>query len=118
MMRRLGIALLLLLRFLWEVARSGLTTAWLIVRPGKRPEAELVRMRYRGLSEAGVVVLGCMITLTPGTTIIDVDPARGELLLHLLDAGDATATIAGIRRRFEAPLARLFPAREPAREPA
>lgn len=114
-MSRIAIALALLARFLFEVVRSGLTTAWRIVRPGVRPRADLVRMRYRGLSEVGVTVLGCLVTLTPGTTTIDVDVERGELLLHLLDARDPAGTIAAIRVRFETPLRALFPATEPTR---
>lgn len=105
---------MLLLRFLWQVVSSGVTTAWLIVRPGSRPVPGLIRMRYSNLSEFGVSVMGCMITLTPGTTAIDIDTEAGELLLHLLDAGTAEASIANIRREFEAPLQRMFPARRSA----
>lgn len=109
-MKRLPIALLLLLRFLWQVVSAGVTTAWLIVSPTNRPRGDLVRMRYENLSEFGVTVLGCMVTLTPGTTTIDVDPERGELLLHMLDARDAAGAIVEIRRQFVAPLQQLFPA--------
>ncbi len=104
------IALSLLLRFLLEVVKSGLTTAWLIVRPGVRPTPGLVRMRYTGLSDTGVSLLGCMMNLTPGTTVIDIDNQRHELLVHLLNTREPAATISRIRRSFEAPLQRLFPA--------
>ncbi|MBB5014403.1 Na+/H+ antiporter subunit E [Rehaibacterium terrae] len=100
----------LLLRFLLEVAKSGLATAWLILRPGVRPTPGLVRMRYAGLSDTGVALLGCMITLTPGTTVIDIDNQRRELLIHLLDDSDPAAVVANVRRSFETPLRRLFPA--------
>jgi multisubunit Na+/H+ antiporter MnhE subunit len=107
---KLAIALLLLLRFLLEVAKSGLATAWLILRPGARPRPGLVRMRYQGLSDTGVSLLGCMMTLTPGTTVIDIDSERQELLVHLLDDSDPAAVVANVRHSFEAPLRRLFPA--------
>ena len=101
----------LLLRFVFQVVTSGLTTAWSIVRPGRRPTPGLVRMRYDNLSEFGVTVMGCMITLTPGTTTIDIDTERQELLLHLLDARNPVRTITKIRRQFEVPLQRMYPAR-------
>lgn len=101
----------LLLRFLFQVVVSGLTTAWSIVRPGRRLSPGLIRMRYDNLSEFGVTVMGCMITLTPGTTTIDIDAERQELLLHLLDAGNPERTIRKIRKQFEVPLQRMFPAR-------
>lgn len=103
-------ALALLLRFLWQVIVSGVTTAWLIVRPGRRPRPGLVRMRYHDLSDVGVSIMGCLISLTPGTTTIDIDTGRGELLLHMLDAEHAAAAVDSIRREFEAPLQRLCPA--------
>ncbi|MGY6518406.1 MAG: Na+/H+ antiporter subunit E [Lysobacteraceae bacterium] len=110
-MRFLTTGLVLLLRFLWQVVTSGITTAWVIVRPGQRPQPGLIRMRYDNLSDFGVSVMGCMISLTPGTTTIDIDTERRELLLHLLDASSASAAVAGIRREFEAPLQRMYPER-------
>lgn len=112
MMRRMWIGIKLALHFLWQIAMSGATTAWQIVRPGQRPQPTLARMRFSNLNETGAALLGCMITLTPGTTTIDIDMARGELLLHLLDGADPVAAVAGIRHDFERPLQQLFPARE------
>ena len=68
-------------------------------------------MRYGELSDTGAVLLGSLITLTPGTTTIDIDPARRTLLLHVLDGADPRATVADVRAAFEAPLRRLFPER-------
>lgn len=107
---RLVTVALLVGRFLWQVVTSGLTTAWLIVRPGPRPTPGLARVAFTDLSETGAALLGCLITLTPGTTTLDIDLTRGELLLHLLDASDPTGTAASIRAHFERPLQRLFPA--------
>lgn len=107
--RRLSIAASLGLQFLTQVVLSGLTTAWLIVRPGPWPRSGLLRMRYENLSETGAAVLGCLVTLTPGSTVVDIDPERRELLLHLLDASNPRATVANIRRRISIPLQGIFP---------
>lgn len=108
-MNRWHAAASLLARFPVEVAKSGWATAWLILAGGNTLRPGLIRMRYNdGLSETGAVVLGLLITLTPGTTTVDIDPARRELLLHLLDARDGEGAIAGIRRDFERPLRALF----------
>lgn len=111
---KLLIALGLLLRFVFEVLRSGVATAWLIVRPGPRVNPCLVRMPYENLDDWGVSILACMLTLTPGTTAIDVDSERRELLIHLLDDSDVEGALAGIHHSFELPLRRLFPERRPA----
>lgn len=109
MLRRLAVAVTLGTVFLWQVIVAGTTTAWLILRPGVRPSPALVPMLYEGLSPTGAVVLACLVSLTPGTTAIDIDPGRRRLLLHVLDGRAAEEAIAEIRRRFERRLRVLFP---------
>ncbi len=101
----------LLLRFIGQVLVSGFDTAWQILRPDKRPTPLFLRMSYGAMSPRGAAVLGSLITLTPGTTTLDIDPERKELLLHMLDGSDPAGAVAGIRRHFERPLLRLFPER-------
>lgn len=108
-MNRLPLAAVLLLRFLWQVLVSGVATARVVLRPGPLPRAGLIRMEYAPMSPAGAALLGCLVTLTPGTTVIDIDPARREMLLHLLDVVQAEAAVASIREEFEQYLARLLP---------
>lgn len=110
-MSRLGTALLLLLIFAKAVVISGLQTVLVILRrtfTGQRPAAGLVRMRFAPMDERGATLLGCLISLTPGTTTVDIDMDRRELLLHLLDTSQAAEAIAGIRRDFEPSILRLF----------
>ncbi len=105
-------AVLLLLRFLGAVVVSGFQTVAVIVRASsgarRPPAAAFVRVRFAPMSEQGAALLGCMVTLTPGTTTIDIDMASRELLLHVLDASDTDALVAGIRRNFEPGLVTLF----------
>ena len=49
-----------------------------------------------------------MISLTPGTTVIDIDLVRREMVLHMLDANNAAAEVDAIRRDFEPPLLAWF----------
>lgn len=112
MIRRTFIALKLLAVFLWQIVTSGVTTAWLIVRPGARPTPALVRMKFSGLDETGAALLACMMTLTPGTIAVDIDMARNEMLVHLLDGADPAAALASAHEDFEKPLRELFPAQE------
>ncbi|MGF1466948.1 MAG: Na+/H+ antiporter subunit E [Sandaracinaceae bacterium] len=113
-MTRLLFAARLVLVFLADVVLSGLTTAWLIVRPGRgTPTPGFLRMPFSGLDARGAAVLGGMITLTPGTTTLDIDldaeTGQGELLLHLLDASDPEGAARAIHRRLVGPLRRVFP---------
>lgn len=103
---------ILALRFARAVLVSGLETVMVILksgRPGATPPAvALVRVRFAPMSPRGAALLGSMVSLTPGTTTIDIDLERRELLLHVLDASDPDALVAGIRRDFEPGLRALF----------
>jgi multisubunit Na+/H+ antiporter MnhE subunit len=105
-------AIMLLLRFLRAVIVSGVQTVVVILRagmPGGRPPpVALLRVPFAPMNEQGAALLGCMVSLTPGTTTIDIDMDRHELLLHVLDASDAEGMVRGIRREFEPGLVALF----------
>lgn len=106
-MGRAAAAGILLLRFVWQVLVSGVSTARIVLRPGPKPTPGLIRMRFAPMSETGAALLGCLVTLTPGTTVIDIDMARHEMLVHLLDLSAAAATVASIREEFECYVTRL-----------
>ncbi len=111
-MYKLTAALVLGIRFAWAVVVSGLQTMRVILRSsagvGSPAAAAFVRIRFAPIDARGATLLACMVTLTPGTTVIDIDMERREMLLHLLDGSDAAAAIAGIRREFEPGLLALF----------
>lgn len=98
----------LLLRFAGHCVLAGIATARLILRRSP-PPAGLVRMPFAPMSPAGAAILGAMVTLSPGTTVIDIDLARREMLLHLLDTRDVAAALAAVRRDFEGDIVALFP---------
>jgi len=99
----------LLVRFVWQVLVAGATTAWIIARPGLRASPGLVRMPFADLSPTGAALLASLITLTPGTTAVDINMDERRLLLHLLDCRDPERTLARIHREFERYLTVLFP---------
>lgn len=108
-MNRLFAAIELLFRFSWQVVVSGVTTARIIVVPRLGAHPVVARFHYTGLDERGAAILGCLITLTPGTTTLDIELDRRELLLHVLDGRHLADSAASIRHEFERPLQRLFP---------
>jgi multisubunit Na+/H+ antiporter MnhE subunit len=104
-MRRLNAAIVLLLRFLWAVAVSGTQTLRIIMSSspglGDRSPASFVRVRFAPLDASGAAILGCMITLTPGTTVIDIDLDEREMVVHMLDAREAESLVRSIQLAFE-----------------
>lgn len=105
-------ALVLPLRFAWAVLTSGAQTIGAIVQRGLSigtpPPASFVRIDFAPMSAPGAALLGCMISLTPGTTVIDIDMQRREMVLHMLDTSQAAAAMDTIRREFEPPLLAWF----------
>jgi multisubunit Na+/H+ antiporter MnhE subunit len=109
MMARLVALVALAFSFVWHVVTGGASTAWLIVRPGARPTSAVVPMEYERLSDTGAVILACLISLTPGTTVIDIDTARRRMSLHLLDTSQLATTVSRIEQVFARRLRILFP---------
>lgn len=107
-MNRLSALIRLVFNFMKEVVVSGGITTLIILRGGKALKPGFVRMSYGGLGETAANFLGALVSLTPGTTTVDIDPERRELLLHLLDVTRAEQTVASIRRDFLQPVRTLF----------
>ncbi|MGA7178293.1 MAG: Na+/H+ antiporter subunit E [Thiobacillaceae bacterium] len=107
-MNRLLALCLLFANFLKEAITSGWTTARIILRGDEDLQPGLVHMPYGELSDTAANFLGALVTLTPGTTTVDIDLARKEFLLHLLDARQAEATLASIQNDFLRHVQTLF----------
>lgn len=111
-MNKVSAAIVLLFRFVVAVILSGYQTLQVILFQRNAPHAGFVRIKFAPMTDTGASLLGALITLTPGTTTIDLDMDRRELLVHMLDTSDAIGAIAGIRRDFEQPLTVLFGTKE------
>jgi multicomponent K+:H+ antiporter subunit E/multicomponent Na+:H+ antiporter subunit E len=107
-MTKLIALFLLILNLFRDLISSGWATARLILRPGEPPRSGFARLSYGDLPAPAANLLGALITLTPGTTTLDIDLERGEMLLHLLDLEGVEATLAAIRRDFLAPIRTLY----------
>ena len=107
-MKRPAAAITLALRFFVAVVRSGVQTTRTILRPDPAMRPGFIDYRFAPMSEAGATLLGSLITLTPGTTTVDIDMASRRMWIHLLDARGAEATRDEIRAEFEAPIRILF----------
>jgi len=101
----------LLLHFLKAVVLSGWQTVQVILAttPGGKPRTgTFVRVRFAPMNATGAAILGCMVSLTPGTTTLDIDMDLHELLLHVLDETAVQEMVDGIRTDFEPGLVAVF----------
>ena len=107
-MNRLNAAALLTWRFASAMLVSAWATGRTILMDSDAPERGYGRFAYGDLDEAGVMLLAALVTLTPGTSTIDIDTERRELLVHLLDTRDLETVFEELRRDFLLPIRSLF----------
>jgi len=84
----------------WQVARIVLH-----LQPLERPGIVAIPIGER--SHRGVIVTAFVATLSPGEYLVDVDTARGVILLHVLDARDpdeVRARLAAFYERWQRPV--------------
>jgi multicomponent K+:H+ antiporter subunit E len=93
---------------LWDIVVSNLQVARLILGPERRIDPRFVWLPLDLKDPYAIASLAGIITMTPGTLSADLTDDRRHLLIHALNAGDEAALIAGIKQRYEAPLARVF----------
>ena len=110
-MKKFFAALHLLLIFLRAIIASGVDTLRVILRHGlgrPLPPARFVSMPFTPMSEMGASLLANMISLTPGTTAIDIDMKNRQIIMHVLDATDVQGVVDSVRTMFEPDLITLF----------
>ena len=107
-MNRLQALVILLWRFASAMVLAAWSTSVTIVTASDAPRRGFARLNYTDLSEAGVMLLAAMVTLTPGSSTIDIDTERRELLLHVLDTADIESTLSDIELKFLQPIRVLF----------
>jgi multicomponent Na+:H+ antiporter subunit E len=77
--------LVLVLRFLVDVVVASFHVAWLAVRPGRPPRASVVTTRLRSGNELFQTLVSEMMSLVPGSLVVDLDPDSRALSMHVLD---------------------------------
>ena len=107
-MSRLSAFVVLVWRFVSAMLVSAWTTSRTILMDSAAPERGYARLAYGDLNEAGVMLLAALVALTPGTSTIDIDTERHELLLHVLDTRDINTALEQMRRDFLLPIRSLF----------
>lgn len=98
----------LFVRVVFDIVRSNVVVARLILRREVRANSGFVAIPLTLTDHYGLAVLACIITSTPGTIWVSHDPSASILLIHVLDVGDEQAWIDSIKRRYEQPLQEIF----------
>jgi multisubunit Na+/H+ antiporter MnhE subunit len=100
--------LLFMLIYLREVVMSTWRIARLVLSPRLDLKPRFVEVPLNLQGEMPRFLFACLISMTPGSLSVGINPDRGLLMVHLLDAPDPEAAIREIKEVFEQPLIRIF----------
>ncbi|WP_418320446.1 Na+/H+ antiporter subunit E [Piscinibacter sakaiensis] len=91
-----------------DIVESNLTVARLVLSPSANPQPGWLRVPMDIHHPVGQLLLGSIITNTPGTVTCKIDEDAQEIYVHVLDCGDPDELIAHIKQRYEKPLMEIL----------
>jgi len=68
--------------FIWECLKANIDVAYRVLHPDLPIRPGTLRIKTSLRSDAGLTFLANSVTLTPGTTSVDVDAKNGILYVH------------------------------------
>lgn len=95
--------------FIVELSKSTWATIRAVLGPADRLRPAILAVPLDVRSPAGIVLFADMVTLTPGTTSLDVSADGRTLYVHVLDAPDREAAILGMKSTLEASAREVLP---------
>jgi len=72
-------------RFLVDMVVASFQVAWLAVRPKRLGASAVIEVQLHTRSELLLVLTGELVSLVPGSLLIELDAATGRMWLHVLD---------------------------------
>lgn len=108
--RRVLRAVLLGLTFIYELIKSSVNVAIIVLSPSRNLQPAILAFPLDVETDHEITLLANMITLTPGTLSVDVSDDRKTLYVHAIDAPDVDAIIADTKSSFERQIMRVFTA--------
>jgi len=95
--------------FLWELLIANLRVARDVLRPGPlriKPRVIAIPIEVKG--DMPLLLLADMVSLTPGTLLLDISDDRKTMFLHHIDAPDEEQLKREIKQGFERQVIHLF----------
>jgi len=87
--------------FAWELLLANIRVAWDVLTAKHYMKPAILAVPLEARSDAEIVLLANMISLTPGTLSLDISPDRRVLYVHSMYAGDPDRVKRQLKRGFE-----------------
>ena len=75
----------------YELLMSSLQVAWLAIKPGPPPQSAVLRAHLTIKSDLVLALAVNIITLTPGSIVLEIDQVRRIIYAHVIDVGSDRA---------------------------
>jgi multicomponent Na+:H+ antiporter subunit E len=85
-----------LLRFLRDLTVASFLIAWQAIRPRSQDDSSIIGVRLRSDSELIMAIVAEMVSLSPGSLAIEIEPSTRTIYSHVLSA-DTDADVAKFR---------------------
>ena len=96
-LRRLELGTTFTLWFVAEIFKASLDVARIVLGRKVAPQPAVIVLRLARPDDRIATLLGCLLTLTPGTMALEYLPESGLMYIHAIDAKEAAAVEAGVR---------------------
>lgn len=100
--------IVLIVAFCYALVASSFNVAAFVLFPWRVPKPAIISVPLDARTDFEIVILGNIISLTPGTLTLDVAPDRSALYVHCMDAPDPEAVGREIKQQLERPLLELM----------
>lgn len=102
-LKRIDIGMAFVAWFTLEVFKASFDVARVVLARKVRTSPAVVQVTLLRRDEALATLIGCLLTLTPGTMALEFEPDTGVLFVHALDT-DSEARVENAVREIEARL--------------
>lgn len=99
--KKLWAILKLLYLFVIELFLSTIVVVRQVTRPKLNIEPGIFKVQTRLKSDWEITLLSTLITLTPGSVVMEVAPEDGRLYIHAMDATEFERSIIKTKTKFE-----------------
>jgi multicomponent Na+:H+ antiporter subunit E len=79
--------LVLIVVVAYELVKSSLHVVWLAIRPGPPPHSAVLRAHLDIKSDLVLALAVNILTLTPGSIVLEIDQVRRMIYVHVIDVG-------------------------------
>lgn len=94
-------AINLFIVFVWETIISGIFVARRVIEPKIKVTPGIISLDPNLDTDVEITLLAMLITLTPGSVVMEICPDTNRFFIHVMDIPDSVEAVNKSRIRFE-----------------